>query len=97
MRPLRFTISIEGERPGWFTRGLQAVRIRSASRVPEVSWTETLATSAQPMAITVDIADLEDGDYILRIRVAGPDGSPAVGERPFSVDRSRTGTDESVR
>ncbi len=97
VRPLRFTISIEGERPGWFTRGLQAVRIRSASRVPEVSWTETLATSAQPMAITVDIADLEDGDYVLRIRVAGPDGSPAVGERPFSVDRSRTGTDESVR
>ena len=91
LRPLRFTISIEGERPGWFTRGLQALRIRSASRVPEVSWTETLAAATQPMAITVDIADLEDGDYVLRIHVAGPDGSAAVGERPFSVDRSRTG------
>ena len=97
LRPLRFTISIEGERPGWFTRGLQALRIRSASRVPEVSWTETLAAATQPMAITVDIADLEDGDYVLSIQVTGPDGSAAVGERPFRVDRSRTGnnTEES--
>ena len=87
--PLRVSLSVEGDRGGWFSRTLRALRLRSASRVPVVSWTQTATTSAEPMALGVDIAALDAGGYTLRIEVAGPDGSVATSERRFRVERSR--------
>ena len=82
--PLRLSLSVEGDRPGLLTRALRALRIRSAPRVPEVSWTQTATTAVEPMALAVDIADLDAGDYTLKIRVVGPDGSEATSERRFT-------------
>ncbi len=88
-RPLRLSLSVEGDRPGLLTLALRALRIRSAPGVPEVSWTQTATTAAEPMALAVDIADLDAGEYTLRIRIAGPDGSDATSERHFRVERPR--------
>ena len=85
--PLRHSITVEGDRPGMLTRTLRALRIRSAPKVPEVSWTQTTTTAVEPMALAVDIANLDAGDYTLKIRVVGPDGSEAASERRFRVER----------
>ncbi len=82
--PLRLSLSVEGDRPGFLTRTLRALRIRSAPRVPEVSWTQTATAAVEPMALAVDIADLDAGDYTLKVRVVGPDGSEATSERRFT-------------
>ena len=71
------------------TRTLRALRLRSAPRVPAVSWTQTATMAVEPMALAVDIGNLDTGEYTLRIRVAGPDGSVAETERHFRVERSR--------
>ena len=85
--PLRVSLSVEGDRPGLLTRTLRALRLRSAPRVPAVSWTQTATMGVEPMALAVDIANLDTGEYTLRIRVAGPDGSVAETERHFRVER----------
>ena len=36
------------------------------------------------MSLAVDIADLDAGDYTLKIRVVAPDGSEATSERRFT-------------
>ena len=41
------------------------------------------------MAMDVDIGNLADGEYALKIEVAGPYGLVATGEWQFIVDRSR--------
>ena len=87
--PLRVTLSVEGERPGFLTRALRALRIRSAPRMPEVSWEQAVSAVTEPMAMDVDIGNLADGEYALKIEVAGPYGLAATGERQFVVDRSR--------
>ncbi len=85
--PLRVSLSVEGDRPGLLTRTLRALRLRSAPRVPAVSWTQNATMAAEPMALAVDIANLGTGDYTLKIEVAGPDGSVAASERHFRVER----------
>ena len=87
--PLQVKLSIEGERPGFLTRALRALRIRPAPGVPETRWEQTAAVKTEPMAMNVDIRNLADGEYALKIEVAGPHGLVATGERQFSVDRSR--------
>ena len=84
--PLRHSITVEGDRSGMLTRTLRALRIRSAPRGPEVSWTQTATTAVEPMSIAVDIANLDAGDYTLKIRVVGPDGVEAASERRFRVE-----------
>lgn len=85
--PLRFSVAIQGDSPGWLTRGLRALRLRSAPRMPEVSWTEPGTAPTQPMAITVDISDLDAGEYVLRMQVVDPGGSAATSYRHFKVGR----------
>lgn len=87
--PLQVTLSVEGERPGLLTRALRAFRIRSAPRMPEVFWEHTVAATTEPMAMDVDIRNLADGEYALKIEVAGPYGLVATAERQFTVVRSR--------
>ena len=84
--PLRVSLSVEGARPGLFTRALRALRLRSAPRVPVVSWTQTATAVVEPMALAVDIANLETGEYTLKIEVSGPDGSVAESRRQFRVE-----------
>ena len=85
-QPLRISLSVEGDRPGLLTRTLRALRIRSAPRVPAVSWTQTATTAVEPMSLAVDIADLDAGDYTLKIRVVGTGGVEGTSERRFRVE-----------
>lgn len=85
--PLRVSLSIEGDRPGLLTRTLRALRFRSAPPVPVVTWTQTATMATEPMALAVDIAKLDAGEYTLKIEVSGPDGSVAESERHFRVKR----------
>ena len=57
--PLRVSLSVEGDRPGLLTRTLRALRLRSAPRVPAVSWTQTATMAVEPMALAVDIGNLD--------------------------------------
>ena len=86
-RPLTISLSIDGGPAGWFTRVLRALRVRSDSRGPVVSWTEPASAPTHLMAISLDIGGLEDGTYHLRITVADSDGSEATSTRRFEVDR----------
>lgn len=86
-QPLEFSISIQGVDDGFFTRVLRALRIRGDGQGPVVSWSEPASDPTHPMAIGVDIGELEDGDYVLNIGVALPDGSTATTTRSFTVVR----------
>lgn len=85
--PLRVSLSVEGDRPGLLARTLRALRFRSAPRAPVVSWTQTATMATEPMALAVNIGDLDTGEYTLKIEVSGPDGSVARSERHFRVKR----------
>ncbi len=83
--PLRVSLSVEGDRPGLLTRTLRALRLRSAPRVPAVSWTQNATRAAEPMALAVDIANLGTGYYTLKTLAAGAGGtrmSPAGTRSP---------------
>ena len=84
-QPLWMSLSIEGARPGWFTRGLRALRIRSAPRLPTVSWTRTASAGTNPTALEVDLGNIGVGEYTLRIEAIGPDGARATAERRLTV------------
>ena len=86
-QPLKFSISIRGVDEGFFTRVLRALRIRGDDQGPVVSWTEPASAPTHPMAIGLDIGGLENGDYILDIGVALPDGTTAGTTRSFTVAR----------
>ncbi len=86
-QPLEFSISIQGVDEGFFTRVLRALRIRGDGQGPVVSWTEAAFGSIHPMAIGLDIDGLENGDYVLNIGVALPDGATATSTRSFTVAR----------
>ena len=86
-QPLEFSISIQGVDEGFFTRVLRALRIRGDGQGPVVSWSEPASAPTHPMAIGLDIGGLENGDYVLNIAVALPDGSTATSTRSFTVAR----------
>lgn len=86
-QPLEFSISIQGVDEGFFTRVLRALRIRGDGQGPVVSWSEPASAPLHPMAIGLDISGLENGNYVLNIGVALPDGSTATGARSFTVAR----------
>ena len=86
-QPLELSVSIEGTRKGFFTRVLRALRIRGDAEGPLVAWTESADAPIHPMALVLDIGALEDGQYVLRIEVAVPDGSRATTTRSFTVTR----------
>ena len=52
---------------------------------PVVSWTEPASGPVHGMALTLGVAELTDGNYDLKIAVAGPDGATATAIRRFSV------------
>ena len=61
------------------------MRGRQVPPAPVVSWTETASGPVHGMALTLGIAELTDGNYDLKIAVAGPDGSVATAIRRFRV------------
>ena len=79
------SLSLEREGAGTLTRVLRSLAGRSAPPAQTVSWTEPATGSAHPMALSLEIGTLEDGNYDLRIEVAGPDGSVAGTVRRFAV------------
>ncbi|MYA63978.1 MAG: hypothetical protein F4139_01065 [Gemmatimonadetes bacterium] len=86
-QPLDFSISIEGVEEGFFTRVLRALRIRGDDQGPVVSWTEPASAPTHPMALGLDIAGLDNGDYVLKIGVTLLDGSTSTTTRSFTVAR----------
>ena len=90
-QPLELSVSIEGTNRGVFTRVLRALRIRGDAEGPVVAWTESAGAPTHPMAVALDTGVLEDGQYVLKIEVAVPDGSKATTTRSFTVARGGPG------
>ena len=84
-RTMRVSLALEREGAGTLTRVLRSLAGRSAPPAQTVSWTEPASGPTHPLALSLDVAALEDGNYDLVIEVAGPDGSVARAVRGFAV------------
>ena len=85
------SVSVVGKGEGLLTRIQRALGARAGAAAPVVTWVEPVSAATHPMAIAIDIRSLEDGEYDLKLAVAGPDGSRATAERRFEVDRRYRG------
>lgn len=75
---VEISVQLQKDGEGLLTRVLRTLRLRTADPAPEVSWIESATGPVHPMAITVDVSEMEAGDYGLRIEVTGPDGATAT-------------------
>ena len=82
---LQLSLALESEGAGLATRVLRTLSGRSAPAAPRVSWTETARGPVHSVALSLDVGALENGNYDLRVEVAGPDGSAAGTVRRFAV------------
>ena len=82
---MRVSLALEREGAGMVTRVLRSLSGREAAPAPSVAWTEPASGPTHPRALSIDVGALEDGNYDLKIEVAGPDGSVAGTVRRFSV------------
>lgn len=81
------SLSVVGKDEGLLTRVLRALGAKAEAAAPVVTWVEPVSAAVHPMAISIDIGALEDGEYDLELAVAGPGGSRATAVRRFVVDR----------
>ncbi len=84
---MEISVALEREKAGVLTRMVRSLRGRQVPSAPVVSWTETASGPVHGMALALGVAELTDGNYDLKIAVAGPDGSVAAAVRRFSVRR----------
>lgn len=82
---MRVSLAIEREGEGMLTRVLRSLGGRSDTRAPRVAWTEPASGPTHPMALSLDVEALEDGNYDLKIEVSGPGGAVANTVRRFAV------------
>ena len=82
---MEISVALERERAGVLTRIVRSLRGEQAAPAPVVSWTELASGPVHEMALTLGVAELQDGNYDLKIAVSGPDGSVASAIRRFSV------------
>ncbi len=82
---MEISVSLERQRAGVLTRIVRSMRGRQVPPAPVVSWTEPASGPVHGMALAVGVAELTNGNYDLKIMVAGPDGSVATAIRRFSV------------
>ena len=75
---MEVSVQLQREGRGLLTRVLGTLGGGTGEAATEVSWTEPVTGPLHAMAMTVDISEIEAGDYDLRIRVTGPDGSAAT-------------------
>ncbi|MYI06758.1 MAG: hypothetical protein F4059_05440 [Gemmatimonadetes bacterium] len=82
---MEISVSLERQRAGVLTRIFRSMRGRQVPPAPVVSWTEPASGPVHGMALAVGVAELTNGNYDLKIAVAGPDGSVATAIRRFRV------------
>ena len=82
---MRVSLALEREGAGMLTRVVRSLSGRSADPAPTVTWTEPASGPTHPMALSLDVEALQDGNYDLKIEVTGPDGSVASTVRRFAV------------
>ena len=82
---MEISVALERERAGVLTRIVRSMRGTQAAPAPVVSWTEPASGPVHAMALTLGVAELTDGNYDLKIAVAGPDGAVATAIRRFGV------------
>lgn len=82
---MEISVALERESAGVLTRIVRSLRGEQAAPAPVVSWTEPASGPVHEMALTLGVATLTDGNYDLKIAVAGPDGSAASAIRRFRV------------
>ncbi len=82
---MQVSLSLEREGAGMLTRVLRTLSDRSAPPAPRVAWTEPALGPTHPMALSLDVESLENGNYDLKVEVTGPDGSVASTVRRFAV------------
>lgn len=75
---MEISVQLQREGRGLLTRVLGTLGGRTGEAATEVSWTEPATGPLHAMAMTVDISEIEAGDYDLRIRVTRSDGSAAT-------------------
>lgn len=85
--PFDVSVSIAGEPGGLVTRILRALGAGPERDAPVVTWSERAVGRTHPMAVVIDIGDLEDGIYDLKIEVGDVRGERGAGVRRFEVDR----------
>ena len=85
-QPLQIAVSLPGGERGLLTRMLRRIGIRADAGATEVAWTEPATASVHPMALSLDVSNLEAGDYELRIGVTAADGSTATTTRTFRLE-----------
>ncbi len=62
------------------------IGIRAEEGAAEVAWTEPATGSVHPMALSLDVSNLEAGDYELRIAMMAADGRTASTTRTFRLE-----------
>ena len=82
---MEISVSLERERAGVLTRIVRSMRGRQVPPAPVVSWTEPASGPVHGMALALRVAELTNGNYDLKIAVAGPDGAVATAIRRFTV------------
>ncbi len=82
---MEISVALEREKAGVLTRIVRSLRGVEAAPAPVVSWAEPASGPVHEVALTVGVADLTDGNYDLKIAVAGPGGAVATAIRRFSV------------
>ena len=84
--PIRIAVSLPGGEPGLLTRMLRRIGIRTEEGAAEVTWTEQATAPVHPMALSLDVSNLEEGDYELRIAMTAADGRAATTTRTFRLE-----------
>ena len=78
-------ISIELERDrGWLARVGEAIGIGGDSPV-NTAWVQPGSGGLYPVSFTIDLREVEAGDYTLRVSVGGPGEGAVVVEKAVTV------------
>ncbi len=85
-QPIQIVVSLPGGERGLLTRMLRRIGIRAEEGAAEVAWTEPATGSVHPMALSLDVSNLEAGDYELRFAMMAADGRTATATRTFRLE-----------
>jgi len=84
---LGVTVSLESaEEPGFFRRVGEAVGLVDPDAPLEIAWLQSSSGGRHGGSWTLDLSDIEPGEYVLRMRVTG--GTPEVGVTTAEATRT---------